>query len=112
MNNPYKVLKCAKSLVMTSRWEGLPMCALEALSLGVPIISTPTDGLRELIRNDETGYLSSSNRVLANKVVELLTDDQKQKTLSNNCKQKSSVINNRQKYAKAIIAQYESALLK
>jgi len=57
-SNPYKIMKNAKILIMTSRWEGLPMCALEAMALGVPIVSTPTDGLREIVEDGKTGYLS------------------------------------------------------
>ena len=40
------------------------MCALEAMALGIPIVSTPTDGLIELIENGETGYLCNSDKEL------------------------------------------------
>lgn len=33
-SNPYKILANSKVMIMTSRWEGTPMCALEALSMG------------------------------------------------------------------------------
>ena len=45
MKNPYKILKDSKVMVMVSRWEGTPIAALEAMSLGLPIVSTPTDGM-------------------------------------------------------------------
>ena len=54
-SNPLKILHDAKVMVMTSRWEGTPMAALEALALGVPIVSTPVDGLKDLISNDVNG---------------------------------------------------------
>lgn len=63
-SNPYGMLKNAKLMLMTSRWEGTPMCALEAMALGIPIVSTPTDGLIELIENGETGYLCNSDKEL------------------------------------------------
>lgn len=47
--NPYKILKNSQVMIMTSRWEGLGMCALEAMALGVPVVSTPTGGLCEII---------------------------------------------------------------
>ena len=45
VKNPMGLLKRAKVMLLTSRFEGTPMCALEAMALGVPIVSTPTDGM-------------------------------------------------------------------
>ena len=42
MSNAYGILEHSKLMIMTSRWEGTPMCALEAMALGVPIVSTPS----------------------------------------------------------------------
>jgi glycosyltransferase involved in cell wall biosynthesis len=38
--------------------EGLPIFALEALSLGKPIISTPAGGMVDIVHNEINGYLS------------------------------------------------------
>lgn len=70
-NNPYKLLQCCKGMLMTSRWEGLPMCALEAYSLGVPVVSTPADGLKELIESGNDGYLSDNDNELATQIVKI-----------------------------------------
>jgi len=51
-------IKSSDALVITSLHEGLPIVALEALSLGVPILSTPVGSLRDLIKNWENGFLS------------------------------------------------------
>ena len=37
-DNPIKILYCSKVMLMTSRYEGTPMSALEAQALGVPIV--------------------------------------------------------------------------
>lgn len=39
----------ADAFVITSRWEGLPNVALEALALGVPVVATPDAGLMGLL---------------------------------------------------------------
>jgi glycosyltransferase involved in cell wall biosynthesis len=41
-------LAVADALVMTSRWEGLPNVALEALALGTPVVATPESALDEV----------------------------------------------------------------
>ena len=47
-SNPYPLLSRAKLLIMTSRWEGLPIALLEAMALGVPgTISNCSDGIRK-----------------------------------------------------------------
>lgn len=74
LKNPLKMLSCAKLMLMTSRWEGTPMCALEAMALGVPIVSTPTDGLKELVKEGVTGFLSDDDFVLADKITDILND--------------------------------------
>jgi glycosyltransferase involved in cell wall biosynthesis len=46
-------------LVMTSLWEGLPALLLEAMYLGVPVVSVPVGGVPEIVEHGRTGLLSS-----------------------------------------------------
>ena len=47
--NPYPFLRNAKLLLMTSRWEGLPIALLEAMSLGVPaVVSDCSEAIRDV----------------------------------------------------------------
>lgn len=82
MSNPFKALKSAKVMVMTSDREGLPMVALEAMSMGVPIVSTPTDGMCDIVKNGITGFLESDESSFAEKVLVLLTDSDKREKFS------------------------------
>ena len=68
--NPYKILLCSKILVITSRYEGTPMNALESITCGIPIISTPVDGLLELL---DKRYLCSSDNEFIDTIIDLLT---------------------------------------
>lgn len=50
---PY--LLSSDALVMPSRWEGLPISALEAMRAGKPVIASAVGGLVELIEDAVTG---------------------------------------------------------
>ncbi|MGH9643773.1 MAG: glycosyltransferase family 4 protein [Terriglobales bacterium] len=47
----------AEVVVMPSRWEGLPLVALEAMRAGVPIIASGVGGLPEIVEDGKTGIL-------------------------------------------------------
>lgn len=44
--------------LMTSLSEGMPNTVLEAMAMGVPVISTNVGGLSELVKHGKTGFLS------------------------------------------------------
>ena len=107
-NNPYKILQSSKLMMMTSRYEGTPMSALEAFACNVPIISTPTDGLKDIIKNGVTGYLSDQDKIIVKNALELLNNPQKLKRMKENVAIENKKINNIEKYAKEIERIYES----
>ncbi len=56
--NVQDYMRYSNALILTSRYEGLPLVVLEALSLGLPIISTPVGSLIDTIENGKNGFLS------------------------------------------------------
>lgn len=44
-------------LLLTSRYEGLPITILEAMACGVPIIASNLDGMREILRDGDNAAL-------------------------------------------------------
>lgn len=50
-------ISSAKILLMASEFEGFPMAIAEALSVGVPIISTSVGDIPSFIKNNENGIL-------------------------------------------------------
>lgn len=109
-SNPYKAMKQAKILIMTSRWEGLPMCALEAMALGVPIVSTPTDGLKEIVEDGKTGYLSDDDSVLVDRCVDILNDQELHRRLQVETLKKAETILNIETYKAALDDVYRSVM--
>tara|TARA_B110000444_G_scaffold197160_1_gene187957 strand:- start:683 stop:1774 length:1092 start_codon:yes stop_codon:yes gene_type:complete len=47
--------------LLTSYKEGLPNVVMEAMSLGIPVVSTNVGGVKELIEHNKTGFLVPSN---------------------------------------------------
>jgi len=58
---PRDVLSRIDLLAMPSRTEGMPMAALEAISVGVPVVCTRVGGLPEIIRDGQEGCLVERN---------------------------------------------------
>lgn len=80
---PYKALSQAKCMLMCSRFEGTPIAALESMLLGVPIVSTPVDGMINVVADNKSGYLHDDNENLVDSVLSLLTDKKLQNEFSN-----------------------------
>lgn len=57
-DNPYAILAKAKVFVLSSRYEGLPTALIEALALGVRVVSTDCPfGPNEILQNGKYGKL-------------------------------------------------------
>jgi glycosyltransferase involved in cell wall biosynthesis len=54
-----EVLRASDIFVLSSEWEGNPLCVMEAMAAGLPVVSTRVGGVPELVRHDETGVLVS-----------------------------------------------------
>lgn len=105
-NNPLKIIRSSKALIMTSRFEGTPMVALEAQCLGVPVVSTPVDGMKKVIQNGHNGYLTDSDEELVNRLVEIVSCENTHKVLSENSLKQATDYNDMDKYYAAISKAY------
>ncbi len=56
-DDPWKATGQKGFLVMSSLYEGFPVTAIEALLSGMPVISTPVDGIVEIIKPGVNGFL-------------------------------------------------------
>lgn len=64
-------------LVLTSRWEGMPLVFLEAMAAGRPVIASAVCGNHEIIRDGENGFLfpCGDYEALAEKITLLIKND-------------------------------------
>jgi glycosyltransferase involved in cell wall biosynthesis len=68
---------------MTSRWEGCPMVLLEAMAMRRPVVATDIGGVREIVRDGETGLLVPSDDAgaMAAALKRLLADDDERRNM-------------------------------
>lgn len=71
-----RLMAASAALVMPSRYEGLPLVALEAAFAGLPVVGTEVPGLSEAVLDGETGLLvpAEDPGALAAAILGLLDD--------------------------------------
>lgn len=76
-------LAAADVFVLTSLWEGLPRALVEAMKSGLPAVCYATDGVTDMIKNGENGFMvePGDHAALAGRVTALLKDEALRKTL-------------------------------
>ncbi len=57
IDNPWETISGISAFVMASDYECLPLSAIESLASGIPVISTPVDGIIEIIKPGINGFL-------------------------------------------------------
>jgi glycosyltransferase involved in cell wall biosynthesis len=52
-----EILANAQILVLATKWEGLPLCILEGMRGGLPVVASDVGGVAEAVSDGETGFL-------------------------------------------------------
>ena len=68
------LLAATRVSVLSSRHEGLPCSVVESLAAGVPVVATAVDGIVEVVRSGDNGYLvpPGNVRALGNRACQIL----------------------------------------
>ncbi len=66
--------------------DGIPISIMEAMAMGVPVISTPVSGIPELVQHEKTGLLVPEQNAgeLANAMMRLAKDEALRYTIAQN----------------------------
>lgn len=83
MPNVYAV---SDIIAIPSHYEGLGLVALEAMSVGIPIVSTDVSGINEILKDKHNGTLVDPKNGfrLAEAILGLISDPNQMKNLSSN----------------------------
>ena len=60
-NNVYEIFLECDLFLMTSSWEGLPNVIIESMSCGLPVLTTPFDGVNEVVKHGEDGIIVNNH---------------------------------------------------
>ncbi|MEM9606445.1 MAG: glycosyltransferase [Actinomycetota bacterium] len=73
-----EITSAADLFVLSSRHEGLPVAIMEALAVGIPVVSTDAGGVTSAVRDDVEGRIIPVGRpdLLADAIDEVLSDDE------------------------------------
>lgn len=79
--------------------EGIPVALMEAMAIGLPVISTFHSGIPELIENDVSGWLCDERdfQAIANILISLLKDQKDLKYIQDNARRKIELSFNQEK---------------
>ncbi len=76
VERPLEAMADMACLVLSSEFEGLPNAALEAMSLGIPVVAPPVGDMASIVVDGATGVCAddASPAALARAIVRALTD--------------------------------------
>ena len=86
-----EILNAADVFLIPSQSESFGLSALEAMSCGLPVVSSSVGGLPELVAHNECGYIAEIGDIdrMAKYVIDLLTNEKKYKLFSENARNRA-----------------------
>lgn len=78
-----RLLSAADVFCQPSLYEAFPLAVIEAMAMGLPVVSTRVGGIPELVLHEETGYLvpSRSPEALSEKLAALIAEPERRQRM-------------------------------
>lgn len=109
-NNIQSVISQLDFIVLSSLWEGLPLTAIEAYSVGKIVIGTAVDGTVEIIRDGVDGFLvePKNPEAIAEKIICLIKNSEVKEKMEKAARIRYKEKFSFEKLTKSYIKYYES----
>jgi glycosyltransferase involved in cell wall biosynthesis len=106
------VMSAADVVYLPSLWEGLPRTLIEAAAFGIPAVATDVKGNREVIVEQETGFLVPPNDVAsaASALGTILTSSEKRLAMEASAAQRGRLLYDSRETARKIERIYHELL--
>ncbi len=85
-NDVQSWLEQSDLLLITSTTEGMPMCLLEAMAIGLPTVSSPVGEIPHLLMQSQSGLLADNKDTLAQSIITLMDDENLYQQYSRNAR--------------------------
>jgi glycosyltransferase involved in cell wall biosynthesis len=103
------VLSAADILLITSDNEGLPLSAIEAGMVSLPVISTDVGSIREIVVDGETGFIAERNHPdIVCKLLILIEDSSLNSTLGESAHTRTQSKFSSEQYISSLEKLYQS----
>ena len=87
VNNPESYLKSADLYIHSAKKEPFGLVLIEAMASGLPIVTTDGGGNKDIIINNENGFMLvfRNPELFANKIIQLINSKEDYERISRNC---------------------------
>lgn len=106
------ILPAGDVFILPSEHESFGLAALEAMSCGLPVVTSNIGGLREVIQHGETGFLHDPHDVegMSKVIVMLFQDDERRRAIGLKARERAKNDFGKDKIVGQYLAHYESLL--
>ncbi|MBB6638159.1 glycosyltransferase [Cohnella thailandensis] len=105
--NPYSIISNSKIVVMTSKYEGFGLVAIEAMALGKPVFCSHVGGLKDTIVDNICIINVDDPTDSADSIIKVLSNDQLYNTISSAVEQRIMENNSKDRWKSSITRIYE-----
>ena len=106
------ILQGADVLLLTSLAEGVSNSVLEAMAVGVPVVTTNVGGMAEVVRDGVDGYLvpRCDDQAMADRLERLLNDPQLRRRMGQSARERVIECFSLNRYLSRFVGCYDSVL--